>query len=362
MTNQASVTVVDVAILGAGPAGLCGACACIEHGLSHVVLDRRGLAQSFFEYPHALRFFSPPDEMEIGGVPLPVAGGEKPNREQYLAYFRAVVRARQLKLCTWESVQSFTREADGSFVLHTRLEPDAGAGRTVRARAVIVATGMWHEPVTLGVPGADGPNVLSEFIEPTPFCGHDVLVIGGGNSAVGAALSLMEARARVALSMRRPPKDYRSGLRPFVKRDLDFAVNEGKVDLRAGTVLAEIRPSAALLQPVRYTGTEDLWEGTVADYEPAGDPFEVPCRFVFALLGHRADTRFLAQTIGLPLRPDGRPEVDLETWETPLRNVFLAGSLADRSIDIVLRTRTQVAEVVETLAARLKASHMHGDT
>ena len=351
--DQKSDLNVDVAILGAGPAGLSAACSCIEHGLSYVVLDRRGLAQSFAEYPHTLRFFSPPDEMEFGGVPLAVAGGEKPTRDEYLAYMRGVVRARGLQLATWESVQECVRGADDTFTLRTRLEPDVGDGRTIRARSMILATGVWHEPVTLGVPGSDGPNVLSEFHEPTAFCGHDVLVIGGGNSAVGAALTLMEARANVTISMRRPPKDYRSGLRPFVKRDLDFAVNEGKVDLQAETIVTEITARSATLQPVRYTGAEDLFEGTMGDYETTGDAFTVPCRFAFALLGHRADARFLTDVIGLALRPDGRPEVNVETWETPMRNVFLAGSLADRSIDIVIKTRTQAADVVATLAERL---------
>lgn len=343
----------DVAIIGAGPAGLAAACACQDRGLSYVLLDRRGLAQSFHEYPHTLRFFSPPDEMEIGGVPLAVAGGEKPTRDHFLAYLRAVVRTRGICLSTWESVTSFRREADDSFRLETRLEPDAGPGRRLRARAVVVATGVWDRPHRLGAPGDGGPNVFPEFLEPTPFCGHDVLVVGGGNSAVGAALTLMEARARVTLSMRRPPKDYRSGLRPFVRRDLGFAVDEGKIDLRAETVVTRIGPRSATLQPVRYTGTEDLSEGTMKDYEATGDPCDVHCRFVFALLGHRPDAVFLRDVIGLPLAPDGRPEVDKGTWETPIPNVFLAGSLADRSIDIVLRIREQPVAVVRMIAERL---------
>jgi len=344
---------IDVAILGAGPAGLSAACACQDHGLSYVLLDSAGLAQSFFEYPHALRFFSPPDEMEVGGVPLPVSGGEKPTREHYLAYLRAVVRARRIELATWESVRTFEARPDGTFTFETRFEPNATGGRTLHARGVVLATGVWAEPIALGVPGSGGANVFSEFHEPTRFTGHDVLVVGGGNSAVGAALSLMEARARVVLAMRRPPKDYRCGLRPFVKRDLDFAVDEGKVDLRANTIVAAIRPFEAGLQPVRYAGSEDLSEGTMDDYEPDGEPFAVPCRFVFALLGHRPDTRFFRETIGLPLRPDGRPEVNPKTWETPIPNVFLAGSLADRAIDVVLKLRTQATQVVATLASRL---------
>jgi len=344
---------VDVAVLGAGPAGLCAACCCQDQGLSYALLDRAGLAQSFFEYPHALRFFSPPDEMEIGGVPLPVAGGEKPTREQYLAYLRGVIRARDLHLATWESVRAFDREPDGAFVLRTHLEPDIAPGRTVRARAVVLAIGVWSYPVPAHISGSDQAHVLSEFLEPTRYCGQDVLVVGGGNSAVGAALSLMEARANVTLSMRRPPKDYRSGLRPFVKRDLDFAVEEGKIDLKAETVVTEIGPLFTKLHPVRYTGTEDLWEGTMDDYEFVGEPFTVPGRFVFTLFGHLPDTCFLTEVMGLPLRPDGRPEADMKTWETPIRNVFVAGSLADRTIDVVIKSRQQVSEVITRIRKRL---------
>jgi len=340
---------VDVAILGAGPAGLSAAWACIDRGMSYVLLDRGGLGHSFYDYPHALRFFSPPDEMEIGGFPLPVSGGEKPNREDYLAYFRAVVRARGIALSTWESVAACERESDGTFTLITRREPHGDSGRAIHASAIVLAIGVWSEPVVLPVPGGNAPHVRSEFHDPTRYMGHDVLVVGGGNSAVGAALSLMEARARVSLSMRRPPKDYRSGLRPFVKRDLDFAVNERKIALHAETLVTEISPDSATLQPVRYTGAEDLWEGSAADYEPAGEPYTVSCRFVFALLGHRADSRFLGEVMGLPLRPDGRPEVDPTTWETPIPNVFLAGSLADRSIDIVLKARAQAASIIASM-------------
>lgn len=340
---------VDVAILGAGPAGLTAACACQDHGLSFALLDCAGLGQSFVEYPQTLRFFSPPDEMEIGGVPLPAPGGEKPTREQYLAYLRAVVRARNIPLFTWESVAECHRHGE-RWQLRTRLEPAAGEGRLVDARAVVLATGVWHEPIRLGIPGADRPNVFSEFHEPTAFMGHDVLVVGNGNSSVGAALSLMEARARVTLSTRRPPHDYRCGLRPFVKRDLDFAVQEGKVLLRDSTFVTEIGPTWATLRPVRYRGAEEFLEGSSRDYEPAGESYRIPCRFVFALLGHRADTRFLSEVLRLPLRPDGRPEADPGSWETALPRVYLAGSLADPAIDIVLRLREQTTALIAAIA------------
>ena len=92
----------------------------------------------------------------------------------------------------------------------------------------------------------------------------------------------------------------------------------------------------------------------MADYERVGEPYSIACRFVFALLGHRADSRFLTDVMGLGLRDDGRPEADSETWETPISNVFLAGSLADRRIDIVFRIRPQSEQVVAAIAERLQ--------
>lgn len=343
---------VDVAILGAGPAGLAAACECSRLELSHRVIDREGLAQSFHEYPHNILFFSPPHEMEIADVPLPVAGGLKPTRETYLAYLRGVARGQQGNLLTWHAVERLI-EGEPGYSLHTAIRPVADQGPVINCRAIVVATGLWHEPVRLDVPGSDLPHVVSEFVEPTPYFGQQVLVIGGGNSAVGAALCLAEAGAHVTLSMRRPPKNYRCGLRPFVKRDLSFAVEEGRVRLMANTVVRKILTRTAVLETAKYTGTEDLSEGTMADYEGTGKTTEVAARFVFALIGHRPDTAFLAHTLGLKLQPTGRPEVDTRTWETSRPNIFVAGSLADPSIDIVLRLREQAKQVVATIAERI---------
>src|SRR5437870_4879596 len=83
----------------------------------------------------------------------------------------------------------------------------------------------------LTCPGGDLPHVHSRFYEPTEYFGLDALVVGGGNSAVYAALALSEARANINMAMRRPPVAYQSHLRPFVVRDLEFAVNEKKLTL-----------------------------------------------------------------------------------------------------------------------------------
>lgn len=334
----------DILIVGAGPAGLAAACEAQDLGLSHVIVDRRGLVHSFVEYPQTLRFFSPPDEMAIDNVPFPMRGGDKPTREDALAYYRGVAAARGLNLATWESIVGFERTAEG-FRIMTRREPGGDATVERSTRAVLLATGVWDQPNRLCCPGADLPHVHARFHEPTEYFGHPVLVVGGGNSAVTAALSLAEAHARVILAMRRPPVPYQSHLRPFIVRDLEFAAKEGKVDLRVGVVVARIEPERAWLQPAEYDPVEPRC---------AGEPEPVEARFVFALLGQTADTRFL-HALGLRTGPDGRPYSDSQTHETEIPGLFVAGSLAGQEVDIVIKGREQARQAVRAIAAWLRS-------
>lgn len=331
----------DIIILGAGPAGLAAACEAQDLGLSHLIIDRRGLVHSFVEYPQTLRFFSPPDEMAIDNVPFPMRGGDKPTREDALAYYRGVAHARHLNLATWESVTEIERQPEGFRVI-TRKEPSGHEQTERRARAVILATGVWDQPRRLICPGADLPHVRTRFHEPTEFFGHPVLVVGGGNSAVTAALSLSEAHASVTFAMRRPPVPYQSHLRPFIVRDLEFAVKEKKVDLHVGVIVNRIEPEQAWLQPATYDPVQCV---------PCGEAYPVPARFVFALLGQTADLVFLNR-LGLTLSPDNRPRVNPDTYETDVPGLYVAGSLAGQEIDIVIKGREQARRVVQVIAER----------
>lgn len=337
----------DVLIIGAGPAGLQAACTAQELGLTHRIVDRRGLAHSFVEYPQNLRFFSPPDEMTVGGVPMPMRGGDKPTREDILPYFRAVAAYKKLNLSLWEAITQIRREGQG-FLVHTLREPNHEEARVYSARTLLLTSGVWDVPNHLNCPGADLPHVFSRFHEPTEMFGMDVLVVGGGNSAVHAALVLSEAGARVTYAMRRPPAEYQSHLRPFVVRDLQFAVDDKKVALHTGVRIQRIEPQQTWLQPFTYDA-EHPERG-----EASGEPYPVPARFVFAVIGQRADTS-LFDHLGLCVEPDGRPTRNPDTFETTVPNIYVAGSLAGEKIDIIIRAREQTADVVRRIADRLNS-------
>ncbi len=338
--------VTDVLIVGAGPAGLHAACTAQDLGLSHRILERRGLAHSFVDYPQTLRFFSPPDEMAVGGVPFPMRGGEKPAREDLLPYYRAVAAYRNLNLSLWERITDI-RRAGGCFVVRTVLEPNGEETRAYRGRFVVLASGVWNVPVRLSCPGAGLPHVASRFYEPTEYFGMDVLVVGGGNSAVNAALILAGAPARVTLAMRRPPVAWQSHLHPLALRDLEFAAEEKKLALHTGVIVARIEPQAAWLQTAEYDPGHPLGS------RPTGEPYPVPARFVFALLGQRGDLS-LFRRLGLCPGPDGRPARNPATFETNVPGVYVAGSLAGDKLGLILAGRAQTAGVIHRIAERIR--------
>jgi thioredoxin reductase (NADPH) len=343
---------LDLLIVGAGPAGLAASCAAQDAGLSHVVVERRGPVQSLVEHPQQIRYFSPADELVIGGVPFPVAGGHKPTREDALAYYRAVGSSRRLPLATWEEVvtvhrvEGTTRAVADAYFRVRSVRRVAGEGEVIdrRARFLLVCTGTFPNPRCLDVPGAGLPKVLTRLDDPTPFFGRDVLVVGGGNSAATAAMTLADAGARVNVAMRRAPVDFQSHLRPFIVRDLKIMADEGRLTLLTDVRVAAITPVSVELVRAPYDE---------ATPRPDRERWSLPNDFVFALIGHTADPVLFAH-LGVPLGADGLPIYDDTTAETAIPGLFIAGSLS--RANIILESRRRAVEIVARIAARLDQS------
>lgn len=332
--------VLDLLIVGAGPAGLAAACAAEDAGLSYVVVERAGPVQSLVEHPQQIQYFSPANEMAVGGVPFFMAGGHKPTREDALAYYRAVATSRRLNLATWEEVVGVERE-DGENapfrVRSIRRLADDGREAERRARFLLVCAGTFPTPRTLcGVPGAELPKVRHRFHDPTPYFGRNVLVVGGGNSAATAAMTLAEAGAHVTLATRRPPVPFQNHLRPFIVRDLQIMADEKRLTLLTGVCLTRITPTEAELSPYRESGAE---------------PVVLPNDFVFVLLGYKADPELFSR-LGVPLAADDLPIYDEETAETPVPGIFVAGALS--RANIILESRRRAVEIVALICERLR--------
>src|SRR5207302_3431071 len=169
-------------IVGAGPIGLACAISAKRRGIDPLVIDAGALANSIVRYPINMTFFTTPERLEIGNHPL-VCAGAKATREEALKYYRGVARVEGI------GVRSLPK-------LIGENEIETGLGREPIAWVrLVLATGYFDHVNKLGVPGEDLPHVHHYFDEAHLSYGLDVVVIGGKNSAVEAALQLFRAGA-----------------------------------------------------------------------------------------------------------------------------------------------------------------------
>jgi thioredoxin reductase (NADPH) len=301
--------------------------------LNCLIIEKSCITSCIAGYPTYGSFFSTPDKLELGGVPF-ITVNEKPTRREALKYYRRVVEYFGLEVRQYEEVVSAEAEGDG-FVIRTRYA-DGGRGR-YRARNLVIATGYWDSPNLLGVPGEDLPKVTHYYKEGLPFFGQDCLVVGGGNSAVEAALDLYRSGARVTMAQFTP--DFDRGIKPWVLPDITGRIEKGEIVMHWQTRVAEILPGAVRLRS-----------------EVDGSIEELDNDFVFAMTGYTPDPWLLRQ-LGATIEPEtGVPVHDPETMETDLRGVFIAGVVAggNRPNQIFIEnSREHGPRIVRAIGARL---------
>lgn len=324
--------ILDIAVVGAGPCGIAVGAAAAERDRRTALFDRGCVASSLVDYPYYMTFFSTADRLEVGGVPFTIAG-DKPTRREALVYYRRVVRHFDLDVHQYEEVVSVDGE-EGRFTLRTRRKD--GSERTYRAERVVVATGSFHEPNYLGVPGEDLQKVKHYYREPHPYFDQDVVVVGGGNSAVESSLELFRAGARVTLVHFEDRID--EGVKPWIVPDIENRLDKGEIDVHWRTRVAEIRPESVLLRHVE-----------------TGEPRELANDWVLAMTGWRSDPRLL-RSLGVSIDEEtGVPTHDPETMETDVPGVYIAGVLAagnDANRIFIENGRTHGERILATLESR----------
>jgi len=288
---------VDVAIVGAGPVGLAAALEVERLGLSGVVFEARRPAASIEGFPARMPFFSEAQKIEIGGRPLAVPGA-KPTREEALVYYRRIAERLRLPLVYGTRVTALEGE-QGAF--RARFQGARGAGE-VWARTVVVATGYFFNPRRLGVPGEELAMVRYGYRDALEHWGERVVVVGGSNSAVEAALDLWRAGAGVTLVHR--GETLRPGVKYWLRPDLENRVAEGSIAARFSTRVLGFEPGR-----VRVEG-------------PQGEE-TIEADRAIVLIGYRADDALL-RSAGV-LFEGGRPRLS-EAFETSVPGLFALGS------------------------------------
>lgn len=226
---------LDVVIVGSGPAGLSAGLAALEHRLRYRIVEQEdSLGGTVFHYPrHKITMTAPVRLALVGRVRL----GEI-RKEDLLELWRGIVERTGLLISFGERMEGIEPDGDGFVVQTTR-------GRW-RTRSVLLAMGRRGTPRKLDVPGEDSAKVVYRLADPAEYAGQRVLVVGGGDSALEAAIALAEqAGTEVALS-------YRGEAFNRVKarnRERVHAMDaEGRLRVLTGSVVTSIEPGTVSLR------------------------------------------------------------------------------------------------------------------
>ncbi|WP_342532388.1 YpdA family putative bacillithiol disulfide reductase [Lysinibacillus sp. FSL R5-0849] len=288
----------DAIIVGGGPCGLAAAIALQNIGLNPIVIEKGNIVNAIYHYPTHQTFFSTSERLGIGDVPF-IIEGRKPKRNQALVYYREVVRLKNIQVNRFEKVQSVVKN-NGMFTVTS----DKDKYETPH---VIIATGYYDHPNFLNITGEQLPKVFHYFKEGHEFFDTDVLVIGGKNSAVDAALELNKAGARVTVAYR--GSEYSPSIKPWLLPEFEGVVKTGEVDMHFNTNVLEIREHEVVLE---IDGQEKVLHND----------------FVFAMTGYHPDHSFI-KAMGVDIDEEtGRPYFTPETMETNVEGLFIAGVIA----------------------------------
>ncbi len=302
-----STTPSEAIIIGAGPIGLETAVQLRRRHLDFLHFDAGQIGQVIADFPPLTQFFSSNERIAIAGVPIPSATQAKCRREEYLAYLRAVADQFDLFVNTFERVEAITRVDDG-FGLRTRKLH--GKERIHETRNVILATGGTASPRELKIPGDDLPHVTHDLGDIHQYWRERVLIIGGKNSAVEAAIRCHYAGARVTISYR--GRAFSPRIKYWLRPELDMLIKKGAIDMRFNTIPTRITPTHVTL-----ASTEDGRQGETIDLEADR---------VLAMIGYRADMS-LCRMLGVELNGDAEvPTFREETMETNVPGVYVAGT------------------------------------
>jgi thioredoxin reductase (NADPH) len=343
------MSVRDVLIVGAGPSGLAAAIAAQQQGLDYVIVEKGVLVDAIFHFPVHMVFFTTPELLEIGGLPL-TSPNDKPTRLEALRYYRRVVDRFGLQVSFHETVTAIDPPAAGTgfsrpdSVFTVTTHDSRGVTRARHARAVVLAIGYYDHPNYIGVPGENLPHVSHYYNDAHPYYRHRVVIVGGKNSAAEAALELFRAGAHVTMVHRRAALG--ESIKYWVKPDIENRIKEGSIAARFNTCVSEITPTHVVVSELPVVG---------AGQEPRRD--EIPADAVFLLTGYHVDTDLL-RGAGVRVDPETlKPEYDSETFETNVPNLFVAGgAVAGKQTGTIFieNGRFHGERIISVLAERLR--------
>ncbi|WP_323702316.1 YpdA family putative bacillithiol disulfide reductase [Mammaliicoccus sp. Dog046] len=287
-------------IIGGGPCGLSAAIEQKRKGIQTVVIEKGNVVDAIYNYPTHQTFFSSSDKLGIGDVPF-IVEDLKPKRNQALVYYREVVKHHQLDIRTFEEVLT-VKKVDNRFLVSTTKQ-------TYKVRFLTIATGYYGQPNKLEVEGQELSKVMHYFKEAHPYFNQNVVIIGGKNSAVDAAIELEKAGANVTVLYR--GSEYSKSIKPWILPNFESLAKHEKISMHFNSEV------------------ERIDEDTLT-FSKNGQSYTIKNDFVFAMIGYHPDYQFL-ESCGVETITNEfgtAPSFNKDTMESNVDNLYIAGVIA----------------------------------
>ena len=288
--------VYDVIIIGGGPIGLACGLEAKKLGLNYCILEKGALANSLYNYPDNMTFFSTSERLEIGGIPF-VSNNPKPTRNESLEYYRRVASSSNLNIHLFEKVTEVKKNGELFSIQTNKSE--------YQSPNIIIATGFYDIPYLLNVKGEELEKVKHYYKNPHFYAFQKVLVVGAANSAVDAALETWRKGALVTMVIRGDKISDR--VKYWVKPDIKNRIAEGSIKAYFNSTVSEIREQEVDIQtPNGIVTIENDW--------------------VISMTGYQPDLTFLHK-LGIHLSEDEvrKPTYNEDNFETNVKGIYLAG-------------------------------------
>jgi putative YpdA family bacillithiol system oxidoreductase len=259
--KPADQSVLDVVIVGAGPAGISASLRASEHGLRALTLEREDVGGTVSKYPRQKLVMTSPVEFPLHGK----FSKTTLSKEDLLKFWEKVMQRTDLNIHTGEGVETVKKATDGLFSIRTTREE-------YKSRAVVLALGRAGTPRKLGVKGEELPHVLYRLIEADHYTHKNILIVGGGDSAVEAAMGLAHQEGnKVTVSYR---KNEFSRLKDRNAKRIEEYIKSGKLEVLFNSMPTEFREGSVLI-------------------ECSGEVRELPNDFVWIFAGGTPPSEFL---------------------------------------------------------------------
>jgi len=312
----------DVLIVGGGPIGLASALEAKKNNLKYIIIEKGTVANSLYNYPLYMTFFSSADRLEIDEIPF-ITTKPKPGRQDALEYYQGIARQKELNIRPYEKVLKI--EKSTFFQVETTKQ-------IYFAKNVIIATGFYDIPNMMDIPGEDLPKVKHYYTEPYPYVFQNVVVIGSSNSSVDAALEIYRKGGNVTMIIRK--NEISKSVKYWVKPDIENRIKEGSIKAFFGAELLEVK------------------ENTVIFRTETGEIKEIENDFVLAMTGYLPDFEFL-KNIGIDLKGDClNPAYNPQTMESNIEGIYLAGVVCggkDTHLWFIENSRIHAKQIIKNI-------------